>query len=1214
MATIAVLIAWISLSQFMYDVDTTVITVNNDGDISVECCVNGTCSCSSLYYTLQNLTSNSIINITSESVTLHTTTPIGSGNLHNITITGNGATIMCNNSGGAYCESCSDVIIEGITWEECYTSPLLFSTLSISVTNCIFQYSSSVISDQYKAHGNHSLYICNGTFLARDIHADANNIWLELTLTSGNLDVIVDNSTFTGIGVLFETNGYDQEVSMSLTVLSSKFSNNSAVHIHCDYCLTASIYVFSTIFQQCWSVDYSALLIDFNPVTTTKITILNTQFINNANTALDVHMVGNSSTVTVNDVLFFGNEGNHIMHGCAVIVADISGHGIVDIHRTNFTSNKYHELDNGILTIMSVIDNTMDCTFTQCAFVNNTESVLSISTAIVKTFSISFRECTFVNNVNSVLIITTVFGAFECEFTRCNFVNNTSPDHGAAIHMFTHSNSATVLSECSFDYNIGQTVVYINDALQRNVSHLLLTSSNFTNNIGTALYITSYKLELQSHNLFQNNYGENGAAIYFNVNSRITLQDPAIQLINNTAKFRGGAIYADVTNDSSFCASDIRQIYNSYKNSENYSIVLFDGNSARYAGNDVYFNFHRSCEEAIFYNTTYNVTAMYGLDKINFTRHKDAVATSPYRVNVCSKVSCDISKDSCTIDGPNMPGPLYFNVTLCDCYDQVSAELLQFQVSCINCNSTYEIRNHQVFVRSGTEMITIAKLKDDEDFTLKLNVSSFFSLEVKNLAATLSVRMSACFSGFEYSSVSKICECYQDNDDVIKCRREGTNAYAEIKQGYWFGNFLGKHTVALCPNFYCDFSHRTETRNGYYNLPRKLDDQCRPHRTGVACGDCSSGYTLAYNAPDCVDERKCSWMLPLVIVLTILYWIVIVVGVCGLMHSKFQISLGHLYGIIYFYSIVDVLLGNNLYISDGVFQLVAVISSFAKLTPQIIGKLCFVKGLSGIDQQFINYIHVIAVSLIIFGITKVAKYSTRIAIIGERFIIRAVCVLLLLSYTSLAATSIQLLRVIYFNDVDGIFCYTSPTVKIYSGRHLAYGIVAMFCATAFVVLFPFLLLFEPILKRRFNFIRIKPIIDQFQGSYKDKYYWFASFYLICRLVIFVIAYVYGGNLSNRLYYLQTICIVIVLIHGWIQPYKSRLLNMLDITILLNMVLLVNLTTFNFSEPATISISVVLILLPLCLYFIVFAVIPLISWVREWRKQYHITSDNTENDR
>ena len=79
-------------SLFVPQVDSEMITVNNDGDISIECCVNGTCLCGSLYYVLQNLimTSNSIINITSESVTLHTTTPIGSGNLHNVTITGRG--------------------------------------------------------------------------------------------------------------------------------------------------------------------------------------------------------------------------------------------------------------------------------------------------------------------------------------------------------------------------------------------------------------------------------------------------------------------------------------------------------------------------------------------------------------------------------------------------------------------------------------------------------------------------------------------------------------------------------------------------------------------------------------------------------------------------------------------------------------------------------------------------------------------------------------------------------------------------------------------------------------------------------------------------------------------------------------------------------------------------------------------------------------------
>ena len=133
----------------------TIITVNNNGNDSVGCCSGKeTCSCSSLSSALHNITLNyTLINITSESVTLHDIVGMGSGNLSNITITGNGATIMCNNTGGVYCESCSNTTIMGITWYQCggknseYPAtqiPVLqFNNVStINIKNCSF-YSSS---------------------------------------------------------------------------------------------------------------------------------------------------------------------------------------------------------------------------------------------------------------------------------------------------------------------------------------------------------------------------------------------------------------------------------------------------------------------------------------------------------------------------------------------------------------------------------------------------------------------------------------------------------------------------------------------------------------------------------------------------------------------------------------------------------------------------------------------------------------------------------------------------------------------------------------------------------------------------------------------------------------------------------------------------------------------------------------------------------------
>ena len=96
-----------------------VITVNtNEGNESTECCVKGICVCSSLSIALQKMESNTIVNITSEAITLNDNIEIGSGNLNNIAITSHVATITCSDS-TIYCASCDDVTISGITCVNC---------------------------------------------------------------------------------------------------------------------------------------------------------------------------------------------------------------------------------------------------------------------------------------------------------------------------------------------------------------------------------------------------------------------------------------------------------------------------------------------------------------------------------------------------------------------------------------------------------------------------------------------------------------------------------------------------------------------------------------------------------------------------------------------------------------------------------------------------------------------------------------------------------------------------------------------------------------------------------------------------------------------------------------------------------------------------------------------------------------------------------------
>ena len=60
----------------------------------------------------------------------------------------------------------------------------------------------------------------------------------------------------------------------------------------------------------------------------------------------------------------------------------------------------------------------------------------------------------------------------------------------------------------------------------------------------------------------------------------------------------------------------------------------------------------------------------------------------------------------------------------------------------------------------------------------------------------------------------------------------------------------------------------------------------------------------------------------------------------------FQVDHGHLYGIAFYYSMIDTLLGLNLYVPNGLYVLVAIFSSVAKLSPQFLRQFYLFKGMA----------------------------------------------------------------------------------------------------------------------------------------------------------------------------------------------------------------------------------------------------------------------------
>jgi len=255
----------------------------------------------------------------------------------------------------------------------------------------------------------------------------------------------------------------------------------------------------------------------------------------------------------------------------------------------------------------------------------------------------------------------------------------------------------------------------------------------------------------------------------------------------------------------------------------------------------------------------------------------------------------------------------------------------------------------------------------------------------------------------------------------------------------------------------------------------------------------------------------------------------------------------------------------------------------AKLTPQFLGQLCLVKDISGIDQQFIHYIHPLAISSVLVLISVLARVSYRISSLVSKGVLHFICFLLLLSYTSVATTSLLLMRPLSFLDVDGLYTYLSPDIEYFHGRHLAYGIVAILCTIVIVLGLPLLLLLEPFLNRKINFIRIKPLLDQFQGCYKDKYRCFAAYYMICRVVIIVIMIAASSDNFTVQYLLITTNVVIALVHLLVRPYADNILNIFD-GFVLHLMILVLALLFDDSvtDPMT-GVVVTLIIIPLIMF-------------------------------
>ena len=218
-------------------------------------CLGQQMPCSSLDYALTNLQNGDCINITSDTISLPRMVNLSDRDA--ITIRGQGNTIvMCNNTGGVSCNNCNNVVIEGITWDQCgdpnqqnRADPDAFGGLNftnvtnLSINNCTLQNSRVRALSLYLVAG--SININNTQFLNNanndTIHCFQGPVYIHCVTNERNVtgavyiqdatseaSIIVSNCNFSNNGHFGEVTGADPT---NTTFEQSEIADGAAIKV-----------------------------------------------------------------------------------------------------------------------------------------------------------------------------------------------------------------------------------------------------------------------------------------------------------------------------------------------------------------------------------------------------------------------------------------------------------------------------------------------------------------------------------------------------------------------------------------------------------------------------------------------------------------------------------------------------------------------------------------------------------------------------------------------------------------------------------------------------------------------------------------------------------------------------------------------------------------------------------------------------------------------
>ena len=778
---------------------------------------------------------------------------------------------------------------------------------------------------------------------------------------------------------------------------------------------------------------------------------------------------------------------------------------------------------------------------------------------------------------------------FHSEGNRCiiDLLNSTF------IQNVAHVGGTTVYISAPFDRELFQmtlvSVIFHRNVMLADILHrehncavlylsctknITIVNSKFSDNKCTSIAAKGSIFYLLGTIEFYRNTGYSGGALSFrrdvNCESRQTVRiknsmilnpHTTVYIVNNTAvRYGGGILAEDECTLEHYCFFQTDTLNYTRMDAR----VVMEGNRAGKAGDSIFGGCLNSCyqktltpqhRKILTPKTFLSLFQMKG-------QTQSEVAASPQNVCFCERdlieesVGYDYRCISEAVIAQFRGETFHVLAMIVGEYGYASSALVR---TVIAPGESGELEEQQSIQELGNMCANLTYSVRTSQESIKLHLSVESRMDDNMPLAMLNISFLPCPLGFNLSDNPPKCDC------ALQLRKPGVKCNINTQLIHrpalvWIGNYSDEVVVHTnCPFDYCK---PTDNEISLY----EQNQQCAFNRSGVLCGACQPGLSLALGTSRCME---CS---DIYILLFIPFALAGVALIILMLKCNLTVSTGTLNGLIFYANIIR---ANHAVFfplgrSDAFSSFLSVFIAWLNLDLGV--EVCLFRGMDAYIRMWLQFVFPLYIWVLVGFMICLSRYSTTIARLSGSNTVSVLATLFLLSYAKLLRTIISSISFTTLTDRHGntaavwLLDGNMPAMK---GSHIPLVVMSIVTLVVYVIPFTMFVLLAPWLQARSGHCllrwvnKIKPLLDAYQGPYRDKFRYWTGLLLLVRIVLFAI---FGGNALGdpRINLFAISAVVLTLVVFWViagKVYKTLWMKLLESFFLLNLGIFTGATLF-----------------------------------------------------